>query len=89
MPTDSLFSFSILTSVGLQIMIMSIFQISLFLILKKQSWFTALIPYDNRNIECEENSALYIFSLTQYIYVILTLTIGKPFRKAVYTNIGL
>jgi cation-transporting ATPase 13A2 len=44
------------------------------------------VPENDRNIECYENTTLFLTSITQYLLVVIVFSVGKPFRKAMYTN---
>jgi len=35
---------------------------------------------------CSSNTALYVFSIQQYLICCLTYSIAKPFRKPIYKN---
>lgn len=85
-PTGALISIPVLCSVMGQVFIMVLFQVAVFLILRAQSWYHQLEPYGDRSTECQENTVTYFFALFQYIYVVITFSIGKPFRKPMYTN---
>lgn len=89
MPTGSLVSLPILLSMGTQLLLIIGSQIGVYIYLISLPWFVALDPSDDKNTEWMENTTLFTFSVTQYVLVISALTIGKPFRKPVYTNIGL
>lgn len=88
-PIGKLISFTVLFSVIGQIVIQSVFQIGIYLYLKRQSWFTPLKPEDDKNIVCMENTTLFLISLAQYIIVVIAFSVGKPFRKPIYYNISL
>ena len=85
-PPGYLISAGVLLSVICQILIQVLFQIGMFLILRKQSWFVPVEPESDHNTECFENTTLFYMSLTQYIIVVLAFNVGKPFRKPIYTN---
>ena len=89
MPTGALISIPVLASVMSQILIQAGFQIGIFFYLKQQTWYEKLVPYDGKNIRCQENSVLYLYSILQYTFIVITFSIAKPFRKPIYTNIGL
>ena len=89
MPTGALISVSVLTSVLSQIVIQSSFQIGIFFLLQSQPWYIPLKPHDDRNTLCQENTVLFLFSILQYTFIVITFSISKPFRKTIFTNIGL
>ncbi|CAD8193351.1 unnamed protein product [Paramecium pentaurelia] len=91
-PGSSLISFSVLGSVIGQTIIQLAFQLGVYLLLLKQSWF---IPNEELNQEdlnddsmkiCFENTTLFIFGNFQYLMIALAYSNGKPFRKPFYTN---
>ena len=86
-PTANLVSKKVLTSLIGQIMIQSLFQAALFLIIRHQPWYTPPI-YDSeeKNIECFENTALFLLSCFQYLLVAIVFSVGPPFRKPMVTN---
>ncbi|KAF9381204.1 hypothetical protein CPC16_009960 [Podila verticillata] len=86
-PTANLVSKKVLTSLIGQIMIQSLFQAALFLIIRHQPWYTPPV-YDSeeKNIECFENTALFLLSCFQYLLVAIVFSVGPPFRKPMVTN---
>ena len=89
MPTGALISVPVLFSVLSQIIIQSSFQFGIFFLLKSQEWYEPLKPHDDKNTLCQENTVLFLFSTLQYSYIVITFSISKPFRKSMFTNIGL
>jgi cation-transporting P-type ATPase 13A2 len=85
-PTGHLISFSVLFSVISQITIQSLFQIFIYFNMESQKWFKYLKPKDDLNIESMENTVLFLYSWPQYIFVVMAFSVGKPFRKPMYTN---
>jgi cation-transporting ATPase 13A2 len=51
MPIGHLISAPVLFSVISQIIIQAAFQAGIYILLKQQSWFTPLVPYDDKNIK--------------------------------------
>lgn len=86
LPTGYLISFSVLLTVISQIAIQIGFQCLIYYVLTLQSWFTALVPKDDKNIECFENTTIFLYSLAQYIIVVVVFSVGKPFRKPLWSN---
>ncbi|KAG0083097.1 hypothetical protein BGZ92_011085, partial [Podila epicladia] len=86
-PTANLVSKKVLTSLIGQIMIQSLFQAALFVIIRHQPWYTPPV-YDSeeKNIECFENTALFLLSCFQYLLVAIVFSVGPPFRKPMVTN---
>lgn len=89
MPTGHLISFTILMSVFGQIIVQSIFQIAIYFLLRRKDWFEPLEPEGDKNILCYENTTLFLLSTAQYIIVVIVFSVGKPFRKPMYTNYAL
>ena len=85
-PVGHLISFTVLFSVIFQIVIQAIFQIIIYITLYNQRWFKPLVPYDNKNFLCLENTVLFMYSTTQYLIVVIVLSVGKPFRKSMWSN---
>lgn len=86
LPTGYLISFSVLLTVLSQIAIQIGFQCLMYYVLTLQSWFTPLVIVDEKNIEWYENTTIFLYSLTQYIAVVIVFSVGKPFRKPVWSN---
>ncbi|KAG0032683.1 hypothetical protein BGZ81_010294 [Podila clonocystis] len=86
-PTANLVSKNVLTSLIGQIMIQSLFQAALFVIVRHQPWYTPPV-YDSeeKNIQCFENTALFLLSCFQYLLVAIVFSVGPPFRKPMVTN---
>lgn len=88
-PPGSLVTPVIITSLLLQIGIHMIFQAGALLYLKQQTWFVPLQPSTSGdNIECFENTVIFLVSNFQYVWVSLAFSIAKPFRAPLYTNIS-
>ena len=88
-PIGKLISFSVLFSVIGQMAIQAIFQIGSYMYVTRQSWFSPLEPEDDKNIQCMENTTLFLISLAQYIIVVIAFSVGKPFRQPIYKNYSL
>ncbi|KAF9425963.1 hypothetical protein BGZ94_007068 [Podila epigama] len=86
-PTANLVSKKVLTSLIGQIIIQSCFQAAMFMIIRHQPWYTPP-DYDpaEKNIECFENTALFLLSCFQYLLVAIVFSVGPPFRKPMVTN---
>ncbi|KAG0249555.1 hypothetical protein BG011_009135 [Mortierella polycephala] len=86
-PTANLVSKKVLTSLIGQIFLQSLFQGSLFFIVRRQPWYTP--PEYNReekNIECYENTVLFLLSCFQYLLVAIVFSVGPPYRKPMASN---
>ncbi|KAF8929411.1 hypothetical protein BGZ58_008955 [Dissophora ornata] len=86
-PTANLVSKKVLTSLIGQILIQSLFQGALFLIVRRQPWYTPP-EYDSeeKNIECFENTVLFLLSCFQYMLVAIVFSVGPPYRKPMSSN---
>jgi cation-transporting ATPase 13A3/4/5 len=86
-PTANLISKKVLTSLLGQIGIQSLFQGLLFIIIRRQPWYTPP-KYDSeeKNIECYENTVLFLLSCFQYLLVAIVFSVGPPFRKPMSSN---
>ncbi|KAG0200869.1 hypothetical protein BGX28_006180 [Mortierella sp. GBA30] len=86
-PTANLVSKKVLTSLIGQILIQSLFQGTLFLIVRHQPWYTPP-AYDSeeKNIEMYENTVLFLLSCFQYLLVAIVFSVGPPYRKPMSSN---
>ncbi|KAF9913042.1 hypothetical protein EC991_005910 [Linnemannia zychae] len=86
-PTANLVSKKVLTSLIGQILIQSLFQGGLFLIVRHQPWYTPP-DYDpaEKNIDCIENTVLFLLSCFQYLLVAIVFSVGPPYRKPMASN---
>ena len=89
LPVGKLISSSVLTSVIVQIIIQVIFLLIMYIILINQTWFEPLIPTGEDIIVWYETTTLFLVSLPQYILVVITFSIGKPFKQPMWTNYSL
>lgn len=86
-PIGSLMSPRVIISLFGQILLQLIFQIVIFVILHSQTWFVPLVPDPaSSNYYCYENTTLFLFSSFQYLSGSVVFSVGKPFRKPLYTN---
>ncbi|KAI3637529.1 hypothetical protein MIR68_004178 [Amoeboaphelidium protococcarum] len=86
-PTASLVSRKVIVSLLGQTMLQFAFQLSLFMIVKQQSWYEPpdRMP-EEKNIRSFENTCLFKFSTFLYMTVAVVFNRGPPFRRAIYTN---
>ncbi|KAG0284884.1 hypothetical protein BGZ96_010787 [Linnemannia gamsii] len=86
-PTANLVSKKVLTSLIGQILIQSLFQGCLFVIVRHQPWYTPP-DYDpaEKNIDCIENTVLFLLSCFQYLLVAIVFSVGPPYRKPMSSN---
>ncbi|KAF9583283.1 hypothetical protein BGW38_009827, partial [Lunasporangiospora selenospora] len=86
-PTASLVSKKVLTSLLGQILLQGVFQCGLFILVRHQPWYTPPV-YDSeeKNIECFENTVLFLLSCFQYLLVAIVFSVGPPYRKPMSSN---
>eukprot|EP01028_Stygiella_incarcerata_P004976 TRINITY_DN214_c0_g1_i2.p1 TRINITY_DN214_c0_g1~~TRINITY_DN214_c0_g1_i2.p1 ORF type:complete len:680 (-),score=167.20 TRINITY_DN214_c0_g1_i2:43-2082(-) len=87
-PSGRLISKRILVSLVFHVLLCAIFQIGVFLYMEQQPWFTHLhqVP-SRRNIVCYESTVVFVYANFQYLWVAISFSIAKPFRKSLWTNI--
>ncbi|CEP11235.1 hypothetical protein [Parasitella parasitica] len=86
-PTASLVSKKVLTSLIGQILINSSFQFLSYWAVHQQSWYTPPVFDPNgENIECLENTVLFLISSYQYMLIAVVFSVGPPYRKPLWTN---
>ncbi|KAL7625454.1 hypothetical protein AAE478_004674 [Parahypoxylon ruwenzoriense] len=86
-PTANLVSRKILTPLLGQIAICILIQAAAWLIVRQQSWY--IPPYINpekSNIRNSENTALFLVSCFEYIFIGVILNAGRPFRQPMTQN---
>lgn len=86
LPEGNLLSVPVLTSVLVQVLIQATFQLIILTIVTKQDWFEPVDPEGEDTVVCYENTAIFLNSLIQYIIVVITFSIGKPWRQPIYRN---
>lgn len=86
-PTASLLSKKVLVSLIGQIMIEIFFQIFIFLEIQTREWFVPRKqPSRLDDVLCFENTALFLFTIFQYISIALVFSVGPPYRKPMVQN---
>ncbi|OMH83716.1 putative cation-transporting ATPase [Zancudomyces culisetae] len=92
-PTASLVGKQVLTSLFGQVILVIIFQLIGYNLVKRQPFYTPPDMYNPDRgkgehilVESFENTTLFMISLFQYIYIGWVFTIGPPYRQPVYTN---
>jgi cation-transporting ATPase 13A3/4/5 len=87
-PTADLVSRKVLTPLLGQIVIVVFVQFLAYKSVQSQSWFRAPnIELGEDNIENSENTVLFLTSSFQYILASIVLSVGRPFRKPMRTNV--
>ncbi|KAI0977328.1 hypothetical protein F4678DRAFT_468531 [Xylaria arbuscula] len=86
-PTANLVSRKVLTPLLGQMSICIFIQAASFLIVQEQEWF--IPPHVNpekSNIKNSENTALFLVSCFEYVFIGVVLSAGKPFRQPITQN---
>ncbi|KAI3323123.1 hypothetical protein HD806DRAFT_498036 [Xylariaceae sp. AK1471] len=86
-PTANLVSRKVLTPLLGQMAICILIQAASFLIVREQEWF--IPPHVNpekSNVKNSENTALFLVSCFEYIFIGIVLNAGKPFRQPITQN---
>ncbi|KAI0540963.1 hypothetical protein GGR58DRAFT_458516 [Xylaria digitata] len=86
-PTANLVSRKVLTPLLGQMIICILIQAASFLIVQEQEWF--IPPHVNpekSNIKNSENTALFLVSCFEYVFIGVVLSAGKPFRQPMTQN---
>ncbi|KAI0408156.1 hypothetical protein F4802DRAFT_605184 [Xylaria palmicola] len=86
-PTANLVSRKVLTPLLGQMAICILIQAASFLIVQQQDWF--IPPYVNpekSNIKNSENTALFLVSCFEYIFIGVVFSAGRPFRQPMTQN---
>lgn len=90
LPSGSLLSLPVLTSVLGSVVIQAIFQIFTFFFV---TWFDFYRPHEvdpnseDQQVKAFENTSLFYVSIYQYLMVCVVYSISKPFRQPLYTNL--
>lgn len=86
-PTASLMSKKVLVSLIGHIIINSSFQFAMYFYIRTQAWYSPPnYDPDGENIECFENTVLFLLSCYQYILVAVVFSVGPPYRQPVWSN---
>eukprot|EP01027_Heterolobosea_sp_BB2_P010226 GEZU01015029.1.p1 GENE.GEZU01015029.1~~GEZU01015029.1.p1 ORF type:complete len:1111 (+),score=339.90 GEZU01015029.1:130-3333(+) len=89
-PPGSLITRVVFFSLIGQILITVLFQVLVVIDVTRQPWYVKFVPTDNiitGRVACHLNSAVFLVSQFQYIWVAIAYSIGRPFRKEIYSNI--
>ncbi|XP_058794435.1 probable cation-transporting ATPase W08D2.5 isoform X2 [Phymastichus coffea] len=85
-PTSCLFSVGPLLSVGSHLFVYGVFQLSVFIAVRHQDWYTPFVKNDRLDFRCYENYSVVSLSYFQYIIIAISFSRGEPYRKPIYTN---
>lgn len=86
LPAGNLLSISVLASVIGQVIIMILWQIIVYVSLRLQSWYREFNYQGIDAAKGQENTVLFFFTMFQYIFSVITFTIGGSFRMPIYKN---
>ncbi|XP_039307222.1 probable cation-transporting ATPase 13A3 isoform X2 [Solenopsis invicta] len=89
-PMTSLLSFTPLLSLAAYMLVTIVFQATAFYVVQRFSWYTRLnlLTKDTENNTCYENYSVFCVSMFQYITMAIIFSRGKPYRRAIYTNVA-
>ncbi|KAF9372781.1 hypothetical protein CPB97_001011, partial [Podila verticillata] len=86
-PTANLVSKKVLTSLIGHILIQFTFQGIVFTMVRRQEWYKPPVYHrGEKNIECFENTAMFLLSCFQYLLVAVVFSVGPPYRKPMASN---
>ncbi|KAG7711194.1 hypothetical protein KL949_001750 [Ogataea haglerorum] len=87
-PTANLMSPKILIPLLGNICVLFCFQFSIWRSLKEadESWYRPPVPGDDDEVQCSDNTVLFLFANFQYIMVAMLLTVGPPYREPAAKN---
>lgn len=85
-PYTTVLKKQIVVSTLVQFVILGVMQLGVFFFLKTRPFFTPLVPEDQKNIESFENTTIFLFANFQYTLCALSFSIGKPFRRSLFSN---
>lgn len=86
-PTANLVSRKVLVPLMGEIVILGGAQFLIWSLVKKQQWYVPpLRGGDDSQVQSSDNSALFIASCFQYIFVAVILSVGPPYREPISKN---
>ncbi|CAN3376596.1 hypothetical protein DIURU_002655 [Diutina rugosa] len=85
-PTANLVSPKILIPLLCQIFVLALFQIGLWLQVKKEPWYVEPVPGGDDEVKSSDNTVLFLFSNFQYILMSVVLSVGPPYREPISKN---
>ncbi|KAG5417665.1 hypothetical protein I9W82_005301 [Candida metapsilosis] len=85
-PTANLVSPKILIPLVCNIMLLLIFQVFMWLWVKKEPWYIKPVPGSDDEVASSDNTVLFLFSNFQYILIAVVLNQGPPYREPIQKN---
>lgn len=87
-PTANLVSRKVLIPLIGQISLYATFQFIIWKMVQQEKWYSPpLRGGEDDQVQSSDNSALFIGSSLQYIFIAVVLTVGPPYRQPMYKNI--
>ncbi|CAN6655068.1 vacuolar cation-transporting ATPase Ypk9p [Trichomonascus vanleenenianus] len=87
-PTANLVSRKVLLPLISEIVIFSAFQFLIWGLVRTQPWYSPpVLGGEDDELTSSDNSALFIFSCFQYIFIAVILSVGPPYRQPMYKNL--
>ncbi|EEQ36531.1 hypothetical protein CLUG_00654 [Clavispora lusitaniae ATCC 42720] len=86
-PTANLVSPKVLVPLVSHIAVILVFQLYVWLSIKKEPWYIAPEPSDDDDhVKSSDNTVLFLFTNFQYILHAVVLSTGPPYRAPLHTN---
>lgn len=85
-PPLSLFDITTLSSIILQIALVTFWQSLAIVLIQQQIWYKKHEPIGEDDLKSHDNYALFSTTVFQYITLAVVFSKGKPYRKPLYTN---
>jgi cation-transporting P-type ATPase 13A2 len=86
-PAGSLLNPTFLISLWSSVALQFVFQCLGWGLLMIQPWYQPLHPNpDGDNIQNQENTVMFLITIFQYIAVMISFSVAKPFRKSLFSN---
>ena len=87
-PISGLLSFPVISSIIVQTLLVFVFQLVGYKILKNHYGFENICDYDENEdpLPCHENTIFFLIAHFQYLIEALAFSVSKPFRERIYKN---
>ncbi|KAK2148669.1 hypothetical protein LSH36_487g00003, partial [Paralvinella palmiformis] len=76
-----------ITSIVLQIILITAFQALTWILVLSQPWFEAYVMNEEDSYYCYEMTSLFSISVFQYVTLAVVFSKGSPYRKSLYSNV--